>query len=199
LLGRPSSLAVPLRVTVFVGSVIVWFGPALTTGAWFGASLKLAINPVSYWSAFELWSYPFPFHYLPPISGWRERLSLLLMVLWGTLVISCFVAEFRAAPMDERRGVIMKWLVVVACLGFGAIFMAADSPLVAKEHRPHMVMLLSGVAITSGAYTLQVPHSRNKYLRTAPENCSRNLPGCGPDSPECVRGASRDTARICRE
>lgn len=29
----PSSVAAPSRVTELVGSVIVWFGPALTTGA----------------------------------------------------------------------------------------------------------------------------------------------------------------------
>ena len=35
LLGKPSSVALPFNVTVLVGSVIVWFGPAFTTGAWF--------------------------------------------------------------------------------------------------------------------------------------------------------------------
>src|SRR5260370_1117632 len=33
--GSPSSLTVPFSVTVLVGSSIVWFGPALTTGACF--------------------------------------------------------------------------------------------------------------------------------------------------------------------
>ncbi len=35
--GRPSSLAVPFRRALF-GSVIVWFGPAFTIGAWFAGS-----------------------------------------------------------------------------------------------------------------------------------------------------------------
>jgi hypothetical protein len=29
-----ASVAVPVRVTAFTGSVMVWSGPAFTTGAW---------------------------------------------------------------------------------------------------------------------------------------------------------------------
>ena len=32
--GSPSSVTVPARVTLLVGSVIVWSAPALTVGAW---------------------------------------------------------------------------------------------------------------------------------------------------------------------
>src|SRR5215208_4862964 len=35
--GKPSSLAVPVRLAVF-GSVIVWFGPAFTIGAAFAGN-----------------------------------------------------------------------------------------------------------------------------------------------------------------
>jgi hypothetical protein len=37
-LGNPSSLTLPLRFTELVGNVIVWSGPASTTGAWFATT-----------------------------------------------------------------------------------------------------------------------------------------------------------------
>src|SRR6185503_18389121 len=35
--GKPSSATVPFKLAVF-GSVIVWFGPAFTIGAWFAGN-----------------------------------------------------------------------------------------------------------------------------------------------------------------
>ena len=35
-LGLPSSVALPLSVTALAGNVMVWLGPASTTGAWLG-------------------------------------------------------------------------------------------------------------------------------------------------------------------
>jgi hypothetical protein len=44
--GRPSSLTVPPRVAVF-GRVMVWFGPALTTGAMFAGSALMVTSSLT--------------------------------------------------------------------------------------------------------------------------------------------------------
>ena len=45
--GSPSSLAEPLSVTVFAGTVIDWSGPASTTGAWFGVRTVTTTSSVA--------------------------------------------------------------------------------------------------------------------------------------------------------
>lgn len=138
-------------------------------GALGGSPLQVllhAANPVTYWSAFEMWSYPFPFHDLPPLGKLKIALALLIMVLWVALVSWAIVVEARRRASQERRGVFLKWIAVLVYMGFAAIFIVADSPFSIIEHRPHIVLTFAGIAIFSAAYSLQVLNSNYQILRT---------------------------------
>lgn len=109
-----------------------------------------SLNPFTYWSAFEIWSYPFPFHAVHLVMKAKIGIALCLMFAWaGILLWAAFIESRESAD-------VAKWLAVLVYLGFGAIFIIADSPLVTIEHRPHMVLTFIGVAILSGAYSLRV-------------------------------------------
>jgi hypothetical protein len=107
-----------------------------------------AANPLTYWSAFEIWSFPFPLHAL--FLGMKIKVGIALCLM------SAWVAILAWTLFIEGKEAVLKWLAVLVHLGFGAIFIIADSPLVTIEHRPHMVLTFVGVAILSAAYCLQV-------------------------------------------
>lgn len=116
-----------------------------------------AINPVTYWSAFRVWSYPYPFHSTLPLDEVVKRaMALGIMTFWIVLVGAAILTELRAGDRTARRGIAAKWLLVAVCLGFGAVFILADSPLEAINHRPHIVMTFAGVCAFTGAYALMV-------------------------------------------
>lgn len=125
-----------------------------------------AANPLTYWSAFEMWSYPFPFHDVAPL--WKLKIggALLIMAVWAMLLSWAVVIEAREGTTQERRGIFLKWLAVFVYMGFAAVFIVADSPLAVIEHRPHLVLTFSGIAILSAAYSLEVLTSRHQALRT---------------------------------
>jgi len=125
-----------------------------------------AVNPFAYWSAFEIWSYPFPFQSVPPLGTAKVVMACILLGAWALLLIWTFLIEVKQCLPWERREIYLKWLAVLACLAFGAVFVAADSPLVTIEHRPHLFTTFIGVAVLSAAYCLQVLASRYPRLRT---------------------------------
>jgi hypothetical protein len=112
-------------------------------------------NPVTYWSVFEIWSYPFPLNSLSVLAKMKFAIALCLMGVWVVMVVWAITIEAR------RTGVAMKWFAILVYLGFGAVFIIADSPLVTIEHRPHMVVTFLGIVILSAAYSLEVVI--NKY------------------------------------
>jgi hypothetical protein len=124
-------------------------------------------NPVAYWSAFEIWSYPFPFHFTAPLTNVRVKIACLVMLVWAGLLLWAVITELRESPPQERRQIALKWLMFLVCLGFGAVFVVADAPLVSTEHRPHVVMTLTGVAVFGAAYALRVVASKYSYFRRA--------------------------------
>lgn len=126
-----------------------------------------AINPFAYWGAFEIWSYPFPFHYILPLKEMKRNVACFIMTGWGLLILFTIITELRGCPAEERRQVLLKWLAVFIYLGFGAIFLIADSPLRIEEHRPHMTLSFAGVAIFCAAYCVQVLASKHLSLRSA--------------------------------
>lgn len=126
-----------------------------------------AVNPFAYWGAFEIWSYPFPFHYIPPLTEMKRNVACFIMTGWGLLILFAVITELRECPAEERRQVLLKWLAVFIYLGFGAAFLIADSPLSTKEHRPHMTLTFVGVAIFCAAYCMQVLASKHLFLRNA--------------------------------
>jgi hypothetical protein len=120
-------------------------------------------NPLSYSGAFEIWSYPFPFHLTLPLGILKMRMASLVMLLWGALLLTAVLAELRAA--QQKKEIALKWLAVLVYLGFGAIFIAADVPSASSEHRPHLFLCFVGVATFSAAYALQVVASEHTYLK----------------------------------
>ncbi len=116
------------------------------------AVLLHALNPVTYWSAFEVWNYPFPFHSMPPLGTLKFTTACCIMVVWTMLIFWALRTEIQGRTREERRDTFFKWLAALACLAFGALFIVADSPLVSKEHRPHMVITFVGVATFAAAY-----------------------------------------------
>jgi hypothetical protein len=51
-------------------------------------------------------------------------------------------------------------------MGFGALFMVADAPTRIIDHRPHMALLMTGIVIFSGAYSLQVLAAAHRFWRS---------------------------------
>lgn len=107
-----------------------------------------AIDPRSYWSVFTIGTYPFPFQRLTPQESTRMTIGLVVMALWLGLL--------GAAIYIQRAGGFAKWWALLTCLVFGGVVLVADSPDAIIEHRPHVVTVLSGVVIFSGAYAWSV-------------------------------------------
>ena len=90
------------------------------------------------------------------LRPWRESAALVVMGLWVVLVASAVLLEWTAAEPAARREVAFKWLTALACLGFGAFPIVADSPFRAIEHRPHIPFVLVGVILFMAAHALKV-------------------------------------------
>jgi len=124
-----------------------------------------AINPFSYWSVFKIWTYPFPLHYTLPLGEMKRIIASFVLVVWLALILASIITEVLGSSADEKRQILFKWLVVLACLGFAGVFMVADSPVLIIEHRPHLTMTFVGIVIFSGAYGIQVLASEYQFLR----------------------------------
>ena len=88
------------------------------------------------------------------------------MVAWAALIVAAIVTEVRDSARGEKRQVLFKWLAVLVAMGFGALFLVADSPTRIIDHRPHMALTMTGVAIFAGAYSLQVLASKYRFWRS---------------------------------
>lgn len=130
-----------------------------------------AINPATYWGAFEMWSFPFPIHTMLPLKGMDKTIALLIMVVFVTLNIGAVIAESQKRSGDERWQVLLKWSAVLVALGFGAVYFIADSPLRVVEHRPHMTLTFVGVVISCTAYSLEVLATRLVFVPGALIKC----------------------------
>jgi hypothetical protein len=94
-----------------------------------GRLLLRSINPFTYWSAFAFWSYPFPFSHVPPLKDTKHLLALVAECAWGILLLAAIWVELRRTPADQKGTVVEKWFFVLASIGFGALFIMADSPV----------------------------------------------------------------------
>ena len=117
---------------------------------------KTAINPATYWSAFRFWSFPFPLDRIANLGSKERSAALVVMGLWVLLIGSAVALEWSAAEPAARREVAFKWLAALACLGFGAFPIVADSPFRDVEHRPHIPFVLVGVILFMAAHALKV-------------------------------------------
>lgn len=130
--------------------------------------ILLAINPRTYWSVFKMWTFPFPFQNTPPLSNFLEKVaSLVIMITWLGSILFSFWVEFSSVIKGEKREVVLKWISVVFCIGFGAVLILADSPREIIDHRPHLHLIFSGIVIFTGAYALEILTSRFAILRSS--------------------------------
>ena len=74
--------------------------------------------------------------------------------------------ELSICQKEEKPHFFLKWFYAILCLGFGALFIIADSPFEVIDHRPHITVTFVGVCIFTGAYALQVLGSSYKILKT---------------------------------
>ena len=109
---------------------------------------------------------PFPFHSTPPLGTLKLVAAYCVMVMWVALIAWACIAELRDHTHEQRREILFKWFSVLVCLGFGAIFIVADSPLLTKEPRPHMALTFVGVVIVAAAYSLRVLSEKYRLLRS---------------------------------
>ena len=128
--------------------------------------LFTAVNPKTYWSAFKVWTYPYPFHYTLPLGSFKQLMAELVMVAWFSLIVSGIVTELSKSQREKKRQILLKWLWALICLSFGALFIIADNPLEVSDHRPHMTITFVGVCIFTGAYALQVLSSSYRVFNT---------------------------------
>jgi hypothetical protein len=130
------------------------------------AVIANALNPLAYWSVFKLWTFPFPFHNISPMSELREQqLAVAVMVAWLCLVLGALYIELRQSTREDRRDVVFKWLAVLCCFALAAVFLIADSPSRIIDHRPHVYLTFSGLVILTGAYAIRVIASKWRFLQ----------------------------------
>ena len=125
----------------------------------------LAINPRAYWSVFRMWTFPFPFQNTPPLSNLAEKIaSFVIMTAWLGAVFASVWVEFTSEVKDKRQEILLKWLAVVFCAGFGAALIIADSPSEIIDHRPHLHLIFSGIVIFTSAYAIEILVTRFSFL-----------------------------------
>lgn len=127
--------------------------------------ILIAVNPLSYWSAFKIWTYPFPLHYTLPLEQKKRIIAAIVMIIWTVIILGSIFAELRGRSINEKQQRLLKWFIVLICLGFAGVFLVADSPREIIEHRPHLTMTFVGIVIFSAAYSIQVLTSKYQYLR----------------------------------
>lgn len=131
-----------------------------------GTVILNALNPLSYWSAFKMWTFPFPFENVRPLGeSTQEIMAVVIMILWTGLILASILIEIRQTAGEKRRDIIWKWLAVLFFFGFAAVPILADSPTAIIDHRPHLLLTFSGLVVFTSAYALQVLAARSALLR----------------------------------
>lgn len=127
----------------------------------------LAINPRAYWSVFKMWAFPFPFQNIAPVSNLTEKIaSFLVMIVWFGMIFTSLGIEIKNAKKDERREIFSKWFAVACCFSLAAAFIIADSPTQIIDHRPHLLLVFSGLVIFTGVYAFEILESKFISLKS---------------------------------
>lgn len=130
--------------------------------------ILLAINPRTYWSAFKLWTFPFPFHNMSPISNLTQKIiSFGLMFIWLGMIFTAIWIEIKNTLKQERKEIFLKWFMVAICFGLAATFIIADSPLVIIDHRPHLLLVFLGLVIFTSIYSFEIISPQIPFLLSA--------------------------------
>ena len=128
----------------------------------------LAINPRTYWSVFKMWTFPFPFQNTPPLSNLAEKVAaFLIMIVWSGMILASLWLEIKNTAKDEQRETFLKWFAVACCFGLAATFIIADSPTEIIDHRPHLLLVFSGLVIFTGVYALEILTPRFIFLKSS--------------------------------
>ena len=115
-----------------------------------------------------MWTFPFPFQNTPPLSNVIEKVaSLLIMILWFGMIFLSIWIETKIVSKEERKEIFLKWFAVACCFGLAATFIIADSPAVIIDHRPHLLLVFSGLVIFTGVYALEILVSRFVFLTSS--------------------------------
>lgn len=126
-----------------------------------------ALNPIAYWSVFKIWTFPFPLHNAVPIPEIRQMIiATAIMALWLALIIGSIVIEIKSNGKQTCRDTLAKWLAVLFCFALGAVFVVADSPQQIIEHRPHILLTLTGLVVFTSNYSFGMLASRYAFLHT---------------------------------
>jgi hypothetical protein len=116
------------------------------------------LDPRTYWSAFKLWTHPYPFHDVEASESRRFAMAMTVMALWLLLVGAAIAAEHSAKGVDGRSGnareVAGRRRNALSSNGFGAWVMVAASPVWVRELRPHLALVLTSCLILIGGYAL---------------------------------------------
>jgi hypothetical protein len=123
------------------------------------------LNPLTYWSAFKIWTFPYPFHHLAPMGKLKIIISIVLMALWVFLLAAAFFIELTKTVNGRKKYAVQKWSLIILCIFFSGIFILADSPNSIVNHRAHLLLPLNGVVIFTAAYSLKTLSSKYKILK----------------------------------
>jgi hypothetical protein len=124
-----------------------------------------ALNPMTYWSAFKVWTFPYPFHHLAPMGKLKITISTVLMALWVLLLAAAFFIELIKTVNGRKKHVVQKWGSIILCIFISGIFILADSTNSIANHRAHLLLPLNGVIIFTAAYSLKTLSSEYKILK----------------------------------
>ena len=92
------------------------------------------------------------------LSGQASRrltIGLFAPGCTSAIMIVWIAALLGTLKLEYKRDGVAKWLVVLVCLGFGAIIVVADSPNEIVDHRPHVTTVMTGIVVFSFAYAIQ--------------------------------------------
>ena len=64
-----------------------------------------AANPLTYWSAFEIWSFPFPLHAVSPGIKIKFGIALCLMSAWAVILGWTAFIEGKEAVLKSVGGI----------------------------------------------------------------------------------------------
>ncbi len=114
-----------------------------------------SINPIFYWSVFDLFPYPYPFNNISQLNiSFKMFFSILLMIVWLALISFSVYIEFKNSKAHFQKQVIVKWGVVLINFAINATFFVADSPGIITQHRPHMSLTLVSLVIYTSIYSI---------------------------------------------
>lgn len=125
-----------------------------------------ALNPLTYWSAFKVWTFPYPFHHLVPSGTLKMTISTLLLVLWVFLLAAAFFIELTTRSNGRNKFIAIKWVLLILCILFSGVFILADSPDQITNHRAHLLLPFNGVIVFTAAYSLKILSSKFTIMRT---------------------------------